>query len=95
MSLFRIFFFYLFFSFLSLLFHISNSTSQNILAPKWEEYVNNKIYNANYTNYPIRVVTDPYDIKGNCTLISEIMETRLNDKTKPEILVIVAEGILE
>lgn len=58
----------------------------------WAEYVNVK--NTTIPDYPISVKLHKYDIKGNCTLISQIMERRLSNKLKAPIVAIVAEGNL-
>lgn len=56
--------------------------------------MNNEINGTGTTipNWPIKMVLGAHDIKGNCTLISGVMENRLRNTSLPPIAAIVAEG---
>ena len=68
----------------------ANYTDLKFLAPYWQTHIKSMI--QQHPTWPFDVSIEIYDIQSNCTLIKSIMETRILDKSKPPITVIVAEG---
>lgn len=57
----------------------ANFTHIRELAPVWEDHVNSK------SGWPFNVTVETYETASNCLFISSHMQTRLNNKTMPNI----------
>jgi hypothetical protein len=69
---------------------MANYTEMALLSPEWEYYINNKSSNGAY--FPFNVSVTHANGETNCTLINEILETRINNHDLPVIDAIIAEG---
>jgi hypothetical protein len=69
---------------------MANYTEMHLLAPLWEQYVNNK--SLHDPSFPFNVTVDSFDGETNCSLINHIMETRIKDPSYPRVDAIIAEG---
>jgi hypothetical protein len=67
-----------------------NLSDYQTLMPHWENYVNNKFKHDH--SWPFNISLESYDVLTDPALVKSIMERRLNDRTLPNITVIVGEG---